>query len=451
MAGKKKVKSGRLTVVHADCAGIDIGKSHHYVAVDPERFDNPVRKFGSFTSDLGAVAQWLSACGVRQVAMESTSVYWIPMFEFLDRAGFDVMLVPPRMTKQISGRKSDVLDCQWIRQLLSYGLVRGSYRPDDGLCPLRSLVRQCKRLTEDRSRSVLHLQKALTEMNVQLDSVISDLMGATGQRILRAIVDGERDPQVLAAMRDRRIKSSASTLAASLEGTWREEHLFALKQALERYDFFDAQVSACEAAILAALKALSPPEDPEDGDTGASAPPQGKPEKANRTLHTSLRRMMGVDLTAIPTIGPETALVIACEIGPNLSAFPTMQHFCSWLGLAPGTRISGDRKLRSKGRTPVNRVGQALRMAAMSARRSQSYIGAKHRSRLARMDTRVAIKATAHELARMVYLMLSRGQPFVERGIECFEEERRSRQVKHLHRKARALGFSLTEATAPVA
>ena len=161
--------------------------------------------------------------------------------------------------------------------------------------------------------------------------------------------------------------------------------------------------------------------------------------------------MMGVDLTAIPTIGPETALVIACEIGPTLSAFPTMQHFCSWLGLAPGTRISGDRKLRSKGRTPVNRVGQALRMAAMSARRSQSYIGAKHRSRLARMDTRVAIKATAHELARMVYLMLSRGQPFVERGIECFEEERRSRQVKHLHRKARALGFSLTEATAQVA
>ena len=178
-----------------------------------------------------------------------------------------------------------------------------------------------------------------------------------------------------------------------------------------------------EAAILAALKALSPPEDPEDGDTGGSAPPQGKPEKANRTLHTSLRRMMGVDLTAIPTIGPETALVIACEIGPTLSAFPTMQHFCSWLGLAPGTRISGDRKLRSKGRTPVNRVGQALRMAAMSARRSQSYIGAKHRSRLARMDTRVAIKATAHELARMVYLMLSRGQPFVERGIECFEED----------------------------
>ena len=382
--------------------------------------------------------------------MESTSVYWIPMFEFLDRAGFDVMLVPPRMTKQISGRKSDVLDCQWIRQLLSYGLLRGSYRPDDGLCPLRSLVRQCKRLTEDRSRSVLHVQKALSEMNVQLDSVISDIMGVTGQRILRAIVDGERDPQMLAAMRDRRTKSSASTIASSLEGTWREEHLFALKQALERYDFFAAQVAACEAQILAALKTLSPPEAPDDGDRGCAAKPPGKSQKPKHTLHTSLQRMMGVDLTAIPTIGPETALVIASEIGPTVSAFPTMQQFCSWLGLAPGTRISGDRRLRSKGRPPVNRVGQALRMAAMSARRSQSYIGAKHRSRLARMDTQVAIKATAHELARMVYLILSRGQPFVERGIECFEEERRIRQVKHLHRKARELGFSLTEATAQV-
>ena len=304
MAGKKKVKSGRLTVVNADCAGVDVGKSHHYVAVDPERFENPVRKFGSFTSDLGALAQWLSACGVKQVAMESTSVYWIPMFEFLDRAGFDVMLVPPRMTKQISGRKSDVLDCQWIRQLLSYGLLRGSYRPDDGLCPLRSLVRQCKRLTEDRSRSVLHVQKALSEMNVQLDSVISDIMGVTGQRILRAIVDGERDPQMLAAMRDRRTKSSASTIASSLEGTWREEHLFALKQALERYDFFAAQVAACEAQILAALKTLSPPEAPDDGDRGCAAKPPGKSQKPKHTLHTSLQRMMGVDLTAIPTIGP---------------------------------------------------------------------------------------------------------------------------------------------------
>ena len=448
MARKKTAKSGRLTVVNPDCAGIDIGKSFHYVAVDPDRFEDPVRKFGSFTSDLAAMAEWLSACGVTQVAMESTGVYWIPVFECLDRAGFDVLLVPPRMTKQISGRKSDVLDCQWIRQLQSYGLLRGSYRPADELCLLRSLVRQCRRLTEDRSRSVLHMQKALTEMNVQLDSVISDIMGVTGQRIVRAIVAGERDPEALAALRHARIKSSPETIAASLEGTWRAEHLFGLKQALERYDFFDMQVGACESEIMAAVEALTPPVGSDDDDGGPSdeAKSGGQAKTPKSGLQSALTGMMGVDLTAIPSIGPETALVIASEIGPDLSAFPTMQHFCSWLGLAPGTRISGDRKLRGKSRPAVNRAGQALRVAAMSARRSPTYLGARHRSRLARMDTPVAIKATAHELARLIYTMLTRGQPFVEKGIARFEEERRQRKVVHLKRKARELGLSLTEA-----
>ena len=448
MVRGKRVRSGRLELVNADCAGIDIGKSSHYVAVDPDRFENPVRKFGTFTSDLAAMAAWLSGCGVQQVAMESTGVYWIPVFEYLDRAGFHVMLVPPRMTKQISGRKSDVLDCQWIRQLLSYGLLRGSYHPPDDLCLLRSLVRQCKRLTEDRSRSVLHMQKALTQMNVQLDSVISDIMGVTGERILRAIVAGERAPKALAALRHGRIKSPEETIAASLEGTWREEHLFALEQALQRYDFFDTQVAACEAKIMAAVATLAPPAGFGDNDGGPDDDTRsgGKPAGPSPGLQSALTDMMGVDLTAIPTIGPETALVIAAEIGPDLSAFPSMQHFCSWLGLAPGTRISGDRKLRGKSRPAVNRVGQALRMAAMSARRSQTYIGARHRSRLARMDTSVAIKATAHELARLIYMMLTRGQSFVEKGIEMFEEERRQRKVIHLKRTARELGFSLTEA-----
>ena len=370
MVRGKRVRSGRLELVNADCAGIDIGKSSHYVAVDPDRFENPVRKFGTFTSDLAAMAAWLSGCGVQQVAMESTGVYWIPVFEYLDRAGFHVMLVPPRMTKQISGRKSDVLDCQWIRQLLSYGLLRGSYHPPDDLCLLRSLVRQCKRLTEDRSRSVLHMQKALTQMNVQLDSVISDIMGVTGERILRAIVAGERDPKALAALRHGRIKSPEETIAASLEGTWREEHLFALEQALQRYDFFDTQVAACEAKIMAAVATLAPPAGFGDNDGGPDDDTRsgGKPAGPSPGLQSALTDMMGVDLTAIPTIGPETALVIAAEIGPDLSAFPSMQHFCSWLGLAPGTRISGDRKLRGKSRPAVNRVGQALRMAAMSAR-----------------------------------------------------------------------------------
>ena len=233
---RKNRKMQRLRVVNPDCAGIDIGKDRHFVAVDPARSSEPVRAFDCFTRDLQAMSDWLSSCGVTTVAMESTSVYWIPVYEVLERAGFEVLLVPPRMTKQIAGRKSDVLDCQWIWQLLSYGLLRGAFRPGDAVCPLRSYVRQMKRLTEDRSRSVQHMQKALTEMNVRLDSVIADITGQTGMKILRAIVDGERDPQRLASFRHRGIKASADAIATSLEGTWREEHLFAVEQAMQRYD-----------------------------------------------------------------------------------------------------------------------------------------------------------------------------------------------------------------------
>ena len=231
---RKTRRTQRLKVVNQDCAGIDIGKDRHFVAVDPARCSEPVRPFDGFTRDLEAMAAWLASCGAKKVAMESTSVYWIPVYEVLERAGFEVMLVPPRMTKQIAGRKSDVLDCQWIWQLLSYGLLRGSFRPVDAVCPLRSYVRQAKRLIEDRSRCVQHMQKALTQMNVRLDSVISDIAGVTGQRILRAIIAGERDPQRLASLRNRHIRASADTIGASLEGTWREEHLFALEQAMQR-------------------------------------------------------------------------------------------------------------------------------------------------------------------------------------------------------------------------
>ena len=240
---KKRRRQGRLQVVNPDCAGIDIGKDIHYVAVPGDRCDDPVRSFPGFTRDLHEMSQWLQSCGVRTVAMESTSVYWIPVFEVLDRAGFDVVLVSPRATKQISGRKSDVLDCQWIQQLMSYGLLRGAFRPDDEVCPLRSYVRQAKRLTEDRARCVQHMQKALTEMNVRLDSVISDIMGKTGEAILRAIVSGERDCHRLASLRDGRIRASVETIAASLEGTWRGEHLFALEQALHRHDFLTTRSS----------------------------------------------------------------------------------------------------------------------------------------------------------------------------------------------------------------
>ena len=458
---RKNRRTQRLSVVNPDCAGIDIGKDRHFVAVDPARSSEPVRAFDAFTRDLEAMAAWLSSCGVKKVAMESTSVYWIPVYEVLDRCGFEVMLVPPRMTKQIAGRKSDVLDCQWIWQLQSYGLLRGAFRPGDAICPLRSYVRQMKRLTEDRSRCVQHMQKALTQMNVRLDSVLADIMGMTGQKILRAIVDGERDPQCLASFRHRRVKASADTIAASLEGTWREEHLFALEQAMQRYDFFEQQIEDCEARIAAQIDDLTPPDDSADDATSDETPPPGATGAASKTashrsggskhavhdkaLTMALHSMMGVDLTAIPTIGTGIALTIASEIGPDFSAFPSAQHFCSWLGVAPGTRISGGKPLPGRAHKAVNRVGQALRMAAMTARRSQTFIGARHRARLARKDAPVAITATARELACLIYLMVTRGEDYVEKGIDTYEKRRIDRTFTHLKRKARQLGYQLVQ------
>ena len=434
MAGKRETS---LEVVHPDCAGIDVGKRKHYVAVDPSRFEAPVRNFGTFTGDLESMAEWLSARGVRQVAMESTGVYWIPVFEVLDRAGFEVHLVSPRATRQVSGRKSDVLDCQWIRQLMSYGLLRGAFRAPDDLCPMRSYLRQRGQLVRDRSRAVQHMQKALTQMNVQLDNVLSDIMGKTGQLIVRAIVAGERDGTVLAKHRDGRCKADAATIAESLRGNWREEHLFALAQALERHDALHRQIEACDARVNAELDKLA--------REGADEPPDDKGARAgrDRELRRRLRRMLGVDLPAIPTVGVETALTVAAEVGADLSRFASSKHFCSWLGLAPGTRISGDKRLGGPPARRANRVGQALRMAASTARNSKTAIGAAHRRRLSRMDSAKAVKATAHQLARLIYAMLTRGEEYVERDLADMETERRDRQVRHLLRQARHFNLAL--------
>ena len=308
----------------------------------------------------------------------------------------------------------------------------------------------------DRSRCVLHMQKALTEMNVKLDSVIANIVGLTGQRILRAIIGGERDPERLATLRHRGIKADADTIAASLQGTWREEHLFALEQAMQRYDFLTQQIDHCEVRVMAEIERLTPPDDPPDGGAPDPAPGTTSETASGRSANAAtndtgregiqplaLRKMMGVDLTAIPTVGPGTALVIASEIGPDFSAFPSAQHFCSWLALAPGTRISGGKNLPGKSPKAVNPVGQALRMAAMAARRSETFIGAKHRARLARMDTPVAIKATARELACLVYLMVTEGQEYVEQGIDAYEKRRLNRKFAHLDRQARKLGLQL--------
>jgi transposase len=440
----RKSKKQRLQVIHSNCAGIDIGSREHWVAVDPDKAKDPVRCFASFTDSLNEMADWLESLGVQIVAMEATGVYWIPLYELLDRRGFDVQLVNSRSTRQVTGRKSDVLDCQWIWQLMCYGLLKGAFRPADSICCLRVIVRQLATKVQDQSRCIEHMQKALTQMNIQLNNVVSDLMGKTGTAILRAIIAGERDPQQLALLRDNRLRADQKTVARSLYGNWREEHIFALTQALDHYDFLSQQIEQCNRYIERQLVVL-----PKLADN----PPKPIKELRNphRTknqqiaLHQALYGVMGVDLTAIPTIGIETVLVIASEIGSDLSRFPNEANFCSWLNLAPPTCISGGKRLKGQKPRVFNRAGQAFRQAALNARNSQSFIGASHRARLARMDGASAIKATAHQLARLMYAMLTKGQPYVEKGIEAFESRTQDRQLRALQKKSQKLGFELIE------
>jgi transposase len=445
MARKQSGRSFEL--VHPNCAGIDIdidiSSREHWVAVSQDH-EQPVRSFSTFTDDLIQLADWLAELNVKVVAMEATGVYWIPLFELLDSRGFEVYLVNSRATRQISGRKSDVLDCQWIWQLMSHGLLRGAFRPADMICSVRALVRQRAIKVRDQSQALNRMQKALTQMNIQLANVISEISGVTGMRILRAIIAGERDPNTLAGMIDRRIKATRETVARSLHGNWRLEHLHALEQQVELYDFLEQQITGCDKAIRQALEQLPQREDAAKPSRKVlRSPHRSSSEQA--ALHQALWRVMGVDLTAIPTIGVDTALVIASEIGPDLSRFPTSQNFCSWLGLAPPTRISGGRQLSGPTPKVLNRAAQALKQSASNARNDKSFIGASHRAKLARMDTRCAIKATAHQLARLIYAMLTKGQPYVEQGIEAFEEQSKDRQLRALERKARKMGMVLVK------
>ena len=440
----RKQAKQRFELVHPHCAGIDIGSRDHWVAASVDH-EPSVRSFSTFTHDLHQLADWLAELKIEVVAMEATGVYWIPLFELLDARGLKVYLVNSRATRQISGRKSDVIDCQWIWQLMSHGLLRGAFRPSDAICSIRALVRQRANKVRDQAQTLNRIQKALVQMNIQLANVISDISGVTGMRILRAIIAGERDPQKLAGMIDRRIKATQETVAHSLHGNWRLEHLHMLEQEVEAYDFLEQQIAGNDKAIARVLEQQPVREDaPKPSRKVLRSPHRSGADQA--ALHQALWRMMGVDLTAIPTIGVDTALVLASEIGPDLGRFASSQHFCSWLGLAPPTRISGGRQLSGAGPKVLNRAAQALKQAASNARNDKSFIGASHRARLSRMDTSCAIKATAHQLARLIYAMLTKGQPYVEQGIEAFEERSKDRQLRALLRKARKLGLELSKA-----
>ena len=440
-----------LEVVHPDAAGIDIGNEVHYVSVPPSRDSEPVRHFGCTTAELKAMADWLKQCRIRTVAMQSTGVYWIAVFDILEAAGFEVFLVNARDTKNLPGRKSDVQESQWLMKLHTYGLLRNSFRPAQEIRRLRTYWRQRNDLVRSASRHIQRMQKTLTQMNVQLTNILADIAGMTGQAIIKAILAGERDPRELAAYRDHRVKATEAEIAAHLEGNWQEDLLFVLKQEQDGYEFCQRQMSECDHQIEQYLGQM------EDRSQGADLPVETRKARLRKTkkgntprfeLRQELFRMTGKDLTQIDGVDVMTAMTILSEVGWDMSKWKTENHFVSWLRLCPDNKISGA-KIIGKGRLPTNnRATNALKMAASCLRLSNTYLGAQFRRFRTKLGSPVAIKAMAAKLARLVYRMLRFGMEFIDRGAQFYEDQMRALQVRHLKWKAAKLGFQLTEITA---
>jgi transposase len=442
-----------LEVLHREAAGIDIGSREHYVAVGPERDAEPVRTFGCFTEDLQRMAQWLQACGVRTIAMQSTGVYWIPVYDVLEGYGFDVWLVNAQQTRSLPGRKSDVQESQWLLKLHTYGLLRRSFRPNAEIRPIRTCWRERNEYVQQASACIQRMQKALTEMNVQLATVLSDLSGATGMRILRAIVAGERDGKRLAAFRDPHVKASEETIAKSLEGTWLAEQLSFLKRQLEDWDHIQNQIAACDLDLkrlmqgLAAAERSAPPaENPrEPAKPKRQRRKGGKSSKnePNFDLNAELTRVAGVDLSRIDGIKVNTIQTLLSEAGLDMSRWATEHHFVSWIGLCPRNDSSGGKIMKRKTRRVNSRLATALRMAATTLRESNSYLGAQFRRLRGRLGPPKAITAMAAKLARLVYRMLRFGEPYVDTGAERYEQKYKEQQFRWLTKKAAQQGFLL--------
>jgi transposase len=432
-------------LIHPAAAGIDIGSREHWACVPARSAGKNVRAFGAFTADLESLADWFRECGIKTVAMEATGVYWIPVFQILERRGFQVLLVNARQTKNVAGRKTDVKDCQWIQRLHTYGLLQGSFRPEDKYCVVRTYLRYRDELVSARSAQCQHLQKALQQMNVLLHHVLSDVTGASGLRIIEAILDGQHDPAKLAALVDIRVQASQATIQKALAGDYRPEHLFVLRCAFELYHTYEAKINACDGQIVVEVARL-----PDRIDTQTQPLPArkaGRPASVDKLLGHDLRvetyPKLGVDLTAIEGIGVLTQLVILTEVGPDLSRFPSEKHFASWLGLCPDQRISGGRVLSSRTRRVSNRVSDALRMAALTLERSQSALGAFYRRMKARLGAAEAVTATAHKLARLIYRLLKHGEAYLRKGMADYEKKFQEQKLNTLQKIAHTMGFEL--------
>ena len=451
---KSKKKAGQLPKhlehINKMAAGIDIGSKSHFVAVPEGCTDICVREFKSFTTDLYELANWLEKCGIETVAMESTGVYWIPLYDLLESRGFEVKLVDARHVKNVSGRKTDVLDCQWLQQLHTYGLLNGAFRPDEQVCVLRVYLRQRSMLIQQGGIPIQHMQKALSQMNLQLHNVLSDITGETGIKIIRAIAfEGVRDPKILANYRDRRCKNSLETIEKSLTGYYREEHIFALKQALELYDMYRDKIAACDIEIEKQLLLFE--------DSTIIVSPESKQEAIKKkskshcknkllfNVKSHLTRITGIDLTAIPGIEASSALKIISEIGLDLSRWKSSKQFASWLGLCPGNKVSGGKRLGGKSKRTANYAASTLRMAASTLHSSQTALGAFYRRLRSRLGAPKAITAAAHKLATIIYNMLKDGVEYIETGQAYYEDQHRDRIIRNLSLRAKSLGFSLVE------
>jgi transposase len=448
VSGKIKVKTNtQLPAIHPHAAGIDIGATHLQVAVPHDADPKPVRTFTTFTDDLHALRDWLKRCGVRTVAMESTGVYWIALFQILEAAGLEVYLVNARHCKNLPGRKTDISDCQWLQYLHSVGLLRASFRPPEAICAVRSLLRHRANLVRYASGQVLHLHKALTQMNVQIHNVISDITGVTGLAILDAVLGGERDGQKLAALKDHRIKAGKDMIARSLQGDWRGEHLFALRQALATWRHYQNLMAECDAEIERALSRfesrLNVDENPPPPARQQHKKPQFNEPKFD--ARAELYRLCGVDLTQVPGFQANSALTLFGELGPDfVSRFPTAKCFASWLGLCPDNRITGGRILSVKTRAVKSRAAQALRLAAQSLWRSKDYLGECFRRWKARLGTPKAITAMAHKLARILWHLMKYRKPYNPEVWAVAEEKLKKKKFRRLQQNAAALGFQLS-------
>jgi len=442
--GKKIVDvTAGMEVLRPHAAGIDVGNAEHYVAVPPGRSDPSVQTFGSFTADLHRMAKWLQACHIETVVMQATGVYWMALYQVLEGYGLQVYVVNAKYTKTLPGRKTDVLECQWLQKLHTFGLLNNSFLPPEQIRVLRTYLRQRENLVAAAGTCIQQMQKVLTEMNVQLANVISDVSGKTGMAILKAILSGERDPQRLAALADRRIQASRQEIAQSLEGQWREDLLFVLRQVHDLYFFHLESITGCDRQIEAHLKTLAVKVDRATQPLPAASRLPHRKHIPQTNLREELYRITGVDLTRIDGIQVQTAQVVISEVGVDMTPWPDEHQFASWLGLCPNNRITGGKVIRRGTKKVLNRAATALRLAAQTLHRSKSYLGAKYRRLRARLDGPVAITAMAHQLARLIYRLLRFGTEYHDKGMQHYERHYRETQMQWLKKQAAQFNMQL--------